>query len=67
MSQIQEKTEMMLDNNSGKAGTDLMDSPVEDFSCKRKIQWYPLIYLFNMIDVSLLNTFMTFEMKGCTS
>ena len=64
---VDKKPEMVLDYNSGKGGTDLMDSRIEDFSCKRKTRRYPLIFLFNMLDVSLLNSFLICEMNGYTS
>lgn len=66
-SRIDKKPDIILDYNSGKGGTDLMDSRIEDFTCKRKTRRYPLIFLFDMLDVSLLNAFLIHEMNGYSS
>ena len=48
------KPQVILQYNESKGG---VDSRVKDYSYKRKTSRYPLIFLFNMIDVSLLNFF----------
>jgi hypothetical protein len=43
--------QLFLDYNPGKSGVDMMDSGIEDFTCKRKTNRYPLIFFFNILDV----------------
>lgn len=52
------KPVVIQDYNVGKCGVDLMDSRIEDFTCKRKTNRYPLVFFFNMLDVCLLNSFL---------
>jgi hypothetical protein len=61
------KPTLILEYNAGKGGVDLMDSRIEDFSCKRKTARYPLIFLFNILDVSLLNAFLIYQSHGYTN
>jgi hypothetical protein len=56
--------QLILDYNQGKGGVDLMDSCIEDFSCKRKTNRYPLIFFFNILDVALLNSFIIYKSHG---
>ena len=58
------KPVIIMDYNLGKGGVDVMDSRIEDYSCKRKTSRYPLIFLFNMLDIALLNSFLLMEMTG---
>lgn len=58
------KPDIILDYNSWKGGVDLMDSRIGDFTCKRMTRRYPLIFLFNMLDISLLNSFLIMEING---
>ena len=52
------------DYNHGKGGVDLLDSCIEDFSCKRKTNRYTLVYFFNMIDVALFNAYTILKANG---
>ena len=58
------KPVIIMDYNLGKGGVDVMDSRIEDYSCKRKTSRYPLIFLFNMLDIALLNSFLLMEMTS---
>ena len=35
-----------------------MDSCIEDFSCKRKTNRYPLVVFFNILDIAILNSYL---------
>ena len=52
------KPQVILDYNAGKGGVDLMDSCIEDFSCKRKTNRYPLVVFFNILDIAILNLYL---------
>ena len=52
------KPQVILDYNAGKGGVDLMDSCIEDFSCKRKTNRYPLVVFFNILDIAILNSYL---------
>ena len=58
------KPAVILDYNKGKGGVDIMDSCVEDFSCKRKTNRYPLVYFFNMIDIAANNAYIIMKSNG---
>lgn len=57
------KPDIILDYNSGKGGVDLMDSRIADFTCKRMTRRYPLVFFFNVLDISLLNSFLIMQMN----
>lgn len=65
-SRADKKPLMILDYNANKGGTDLMDSRIEDYSCKRKTRRYPVVFFFNILDVTLLNSFLIMELNGYT-
>lgn len=50
--------------NLTKGGVDVLDSCIEDFTCKRKTSRYPLLFMFNMIDVSLCNAYHIMKLNG---
>lgn len=58
------KPVIIMDYNAGKGGVDVMDSRIEDFTCKRKTNRYPLIFFFNMLDISLLNSYILLKANG---
>ena len=49
------KPQDILDYNKGKGGVDLMDSCI---SCKQKTNRYPLVIFFDIIDISVLNSYL---------
>ena len=61
------KPYIIEDYNSTKGGVDTMDQMVATFTCKRKINRWPMAVFCNMIDVSALNVFITFTelFSGC--
>ena len=54
------KSQLIIDYNFGKGGVDIMDSRIEDFTCKRKTNRYTMLMLFNIIDISVNNSFLLF-------
>jgi hypothetical protein len=58
------KPQVILDYNMGKGGVDVMDSRIEDYTCRRKTNRYPLLYFFNMLDVATLNGFIIMHSLG---
>jgi hypothetical protein len=61
--QEDQKPQVIIDYNAGKGGVDLMDSRIEDYTCKRKTNRYPLIFFFNMLDVCLLNAYLMMDQR----
>ena len=57
------KPEVIEDYNHGKGGVDVLDSRIEDFTCKRMTRKYPLIFFFLMLDVALVNSFRSIVMR----
>lgn len=55
------------DYNTGKGGVDLLDSCIDDFSCKRKTNRYPLVIFFNILDISVINAFIIFKQSSAPS
>ena len=54
------KSQLIIGYNSGKGSVDIMDSRIEDFTCKRKTNRYAMLMLFNIIDISVNNAFLLF-------
>jgi hypothetical protein len=49
------KPEIIKFYNSTKVGVDAMDQKVSTYSCKRQTRSWPLVLLFNMLDVAAVN------------
>lgn len=54
------KPNLIEDYNKTKSGVDTMDQMVATYTCKRKINRWPMAVFCNMLDVSALNAFVTF-------
>ena len=55
------KPDVIDDYNHGKGGVDVLDSRIEDFTCKRMTRRYPLIFFFLMLDVALVNSYLVLK------
>ena len=55
-----------MDYNTGKKGVDQFDQNIEHFTCRRKTVRWPLLFFYNMIDVSAFNAFLIFKKNGFT-
>lgn len=56
----QKKPNIIEDYNKTKSGVDTMDQMVATYTCKRKVNRWPMAVFCNMLDVSALNAFVTF-------
>ncbi|XP_056117511.1 piggyBac transposable element-derived protein 4-like isoform X1 [Rhinichthys klamathensis goyatoka] len=50
------KPEIILDYNKTKGGVDNLDKLVATYTCQRKINRWPMVVFFNMLDVSASNS-----------
>jgi len=48
---------MVLDYNASKAGVDTMDQMVRTYTSKRMTRRWPMVFFYNVLDVSALNAF----------
>lgn len=55
------KTEVVCFYNSTKGGVDNMDQMAKQYTCKRKSRRWPLVYFFNMLDISCLAARIIFQ------
>ena len=55
--QEHKKTEIIMDYNATKGGVDYLDKLVNVNSCKRRTICRPLVIFFNILDISVYNTF----------
>ncbi|XP_061748466.1 uncharacterized protein LOC133546685 [Nerophis ophidion] len=51
------KPEIIMDYNATKGGVDNMDKLVTAYSCKRRTLPWPLVIIFDMLDISAYNSF----------
>ena len=58
------KPEIILYYNETKGGVDHMDQMVQTYSCKRKINRWPMSFFFNMIDVAGIAAFIIWKTKN---
>ena len=53
----QQKPTMIMDYNQTKGGVDTFDENIEEYTCRRKINRWPLLMYFNLLDVAAFNAF----------
>ena len=59
-----QKPEIILYYNETKGGVDRMDQMVGTYSCKRKINRWPMTFFFNMIDVAAIAVYVIWTRKN---
>ena len=64
ISDVGSKPQMILDYNHTKSGVDVMDGRIEHFTCRRKINRWPCLIFFNLLDIANLNGFLLFQKQG---
>ena len=57
------KTHMILNYNQRKDGVDMFDGNLEEFSCQRKTEKWPLLFFYNIVDAAANNAYIL--MKKC--
>ena len=62
--EIQRKPEIILYYNETKGGVDRMDQMVRVYSCRRKINRWPMSFFFNMIDVASVAAYILWTTKN---
>lgn len=55
------KPEMILDYNKTKCGVDTLDQLIGTYTCKRKVNRWPVAVFCNMLDVSACNAYVIFK------
>ena len=55
---------MILDYNQRKDGVDIFDENLEEFSCRRKIVRWPLLFFYNMLDAAANNSYILLKKCG---
>jgi Transposase IS4 len=54
------KPEIILYYNKSKGGVDAMDQKLGNYTCRRQTKRWPVVLLYNMLDVATLNGFIIF-------
>ena len=57
------KPDMILYYNERKGGVDRMDQTIQTYSCKRKINRWPMTFFFNIIDVACVVAYVLWTTK----
>lgn len=62
--EVHKKPEIIMYYNETKGGVDRMDQMVQTYSCKRKINRWPMAVFFNIIDVAGIAAFIIWTTKN---